>query len=458
VPDVGLTQIFNPQDACELSSTENLDLYIVNMGTDTLSTMDTVVVIYQVDDGTIVNDTLFPHRKVIPGDSIFFSARQKVDLSATGIHEFDISLDYSSDLIASNDQLIRNIEVFGNPTVSLGEDQEVNLKTYELDAGSGFVSYWWQDGSGNQTYTVEYEDQEPDQTYTVFVTDANGCQGTDEVVITFELTDIGIETVLNPVSGCDLTSQEQVIVRIRNYGTTSIFNQRIDLTAIVNGRAPVNGRKTVSTLFNPGDSLVFAFGSNFDLSADGDHTVHVDISLGIDPFTSNDTVDLVISNIENPVIDLGGFNDTLGRNLPHTFDAGADYEFYLWNGVEGDRTFEANAYGWYKLVVTDANGCTGIDSVYLDVYTRLPDIIKFDDLKIYPNPSDDILFIEFENSGYLDIYLEIFDGTGRKILVREFNQADRIHEPVDVSGIPEGVYYLKIRSGNHQSVSKIVIQ
>ncbi|MBL7113690.1 MAG: T9SS type A sorting domain-containing protein [Bacteroidales bacterium] len=457
IPDIGINRITNPANACELSSTENLDLYVHNAGSDTLTTNDTILVTYKVNSGTVVNDTLFVDRTVVPGDSVLYSSTQKVDLSIPDIYNFTITVDYSKDLISSNDNVNQNIEVYGDPAVSLGDDQVVNLKTYLLDAGSGFTSYAWQDGSADQYFTVLYEDQEPDQTYTVTVTDDKGCQDSDDIVVSFGLTDIGIEALMNPLSGCDLTDQERLVVRIRNYGTTAIFNERIDLTARVNNGTTVNGRKTVSTIFNPGDSLDFTFGSNFDFSNDGDHTVHIDVTLSTDPFSSNDSVDLVIINYDNPDINLGGINDTISRNLPYTFDAGADYEAYVWNGVEGERTYEADAYGWYKLEVTDVSGCYGSDLVYLDVFTFLPEILTFEELKIYPNPSDNILFIELKTSEYRDIYIEMFDGMGRKVMIREFKQVYLINEPMDVSDISKGVYYIRIRSGNKQMISKVII-
>jgi len=85
-------------------------------------------------------------------------------------------------------------------------------------------------------------------------------------------------------------------------------------------------------------------------------------------------------------------------------------------------------------------------------------MLTFDDLKIYPNPSDDILYIELNTEEYMDLYFELFDGIGRKLMIKEFSQVNRIFEPIDVSNIPEGVFYIKVRSGNRATVNKIVIQ
>jgi len=208
IPDIGIDRISNPANACILSSTENLDVYVHNVGSDTLTANDTILVTYQINSGTVVNDTLFVDKKVFPGDSVLFTAAENVDLSVVGVYDFIITVDHGEDLIASNDILNQDIEAYGNPEVSLGDDQVATLKTFELDGGMGFASYSWQDGSEDQYFTVLYENQEPDQTYTVNVIDIHGCQGSDDIVVTFELTDIGIEALtsvkLKCLQGCHL--------------------------------------------------------------------------------------------------------------------------------------------------------------------------------------------------------------------------------------------------------------
>ena len=64
--------------------------------------------------------------------------------------------------------------------VNLGEDVTITEpETATLDAGSGFVAYLWSDGSTGQTLTVAETG-----TYSVTTTDVNGCQTTDEIVVT----------------------------------------------------------------------------------------------------------------------------------------------------------------------------------------------------------------------------------------------------------------------------------
>ena len=73
------------------------------------------------------------------------------------------------------------------PTIDLGADTTlICAGTSEtLDAGTGFASYLWNDGSTNQTLSATTAG-----TYTVTGTDANGCTASDSMVIDVLTVDI----------------------------------------------------------------------------------------------------------------------------------------------------------------------------------------------------------------------------------------------------------------------------
>jgi hypothetical protein len=65
------------------------------------------------------------------------------------------------------------------PSVDLGPDVTVvDPQTATLDAGAGFASYLWSDGSTGQTLVADETGS-----YSVTVTDANGCTAFDEVMV-----------------------------------------------------------------------------------------------------------------------------------------------------------------------------------------------------------------------------------------------------------------------------------
>ena len=85
------------------------------------------------------------------------------------------------------------------PVVSLGADTS-SCESFTLDAGAGYASYMWQDGSTNQTFTVDTSSVTAGTPtdVSVMVTDSNGCAGSDTVnVILFApvVVNLGPDTI-----------------------------------------------------------------------------------------------------------------------------------------------------------------------------------------------------------------------------------------------------------------------
>ncbi|MGY8868063.1 MAG: Lcl domain-containing protein, partial [Methylophagaceae bacterium] len=80
-----------------------------------------------------------------------------------------------------------NLTINSSPTINLGADTTlICAGTSEtIDAGTGFASYLWSDGSTSQTLSANLAG-----TYTVTGTDANGCSASDSMVIDVLTVDI----------------------------------------------------------------------------------------------------------------------------------------------------------------------------------------------------------------------------------------------------------------------------
>jgi hypothetical protein len=333
----------------------------------------------------------------------------------------------------------------------------VHSKTYALDAGAGFVSYLWQDGSGDQQYLAAFENQSPDSIYSVTVTDVNGCQASDDIKVTFDFWDIGVSSVGSPETACTLSDHEELRIFVKNYGTHAIVDEDLSVKASVDGGPPITRAQNIAGPLNPGDSVEFLFVSTFNFSGQGDHTIRAYTLYGIDEDLSNDTIEVIVTHLGSPQPELGGTNDSLETTLPLTLDGGTGYVSYLWNGNPGSQTYEATGYGWYTLEVTAPNGCTGQDSLYLFTTVGISDLYLPGHLNVYPVPADQLLHVEYTYSEAVNLFLDIFDSNGRKVLERAYPNLTELMETLDVSGLTNGMYFLRLRSDEQQLTRQIVI-
>jgi gliding motility-associated-like protein len=70
--------------------------------------------------------------------------------------------------------------------------------------------------------------------------------------------------------------------------------------------------------------------------------------------------------ITGPSIYLGN-DTTLCAGRSFVLDAGQAYSSYQWSTGSSSNSIEVNSEGWYKLTVTDNNGCSAFDSLFVAV-------------------------------------------------------------------------------------------
>ncbi len=256
-----------------------------------------------------------------------------------------------------------------------------------IDAGSGFVTYLWQpNGETTQSITVSTAG-----TYVVTVTDANGCENTDEVTLIVGVPPVvdlgsdlagcsGDEFTLDAGAGFETytwnnteTTQEitvsesgtYVVVVADEVGCTgrdtvnvTIFETNLSLgndTTICNGEflSLVAGPNGPDYLWSTNETT-----SSILVSSTDTYSVTVTVS-GTTTCTASD--EIVVTVNEPVVVDLGSNNITCSGN-PLVLDAGADFASYAWSpSGETTQTIEVFNAGLYSVTVTDQFGCEGSD-------------------------------------------------------------------------------------------------
>lgn len=221
-----------------------------------------------------------------------------------------------------------------NNPVYLGEDTVICSTNITLDAGSGYLSYNWQNGSTNQTFTVT-------QPGIYWVSVSDGC-----------------------------------------------------------------GSDTDSLIITPGSV-------NFNLTYNGASVV-------------------------------------CKSSLPFTLQAPAGYASYLWNNGSTASSIYINTLGTYYVTITDANGCSGMDTLYVVSCAGIDGNITTP-IHIYPNPANQYFTVELNNDDVAFIY--VYDAAGKLVFDGRVTNKSIIH----TENFATGVYTTEIRSENSTLRQKLIV-
>jgi hypothetical protein len=108
----------------------------------------------------------------------------------------------------------------------------------------------------------------------------------------------------------------------------------------------------------------------------------------------------------------------------------------------------------YTIIGTNPQGCatTTLLSIYMTTCTGIYDpSYTIENVRIFPNPSNGQFVVELANG--LEKHIEVMDVTGR-IVVDKKTTEDRSN--VNISNLPTGVYYVRLRSNGDAKVFKVI--
>lgn len=274
----------------------------------------------------------------------------------------------------------KSVSVSGLPNVELGSAVTAcEGETRTLNAGGGFSSYAWNTGSSSQSLNVTESG-----TYSVTVTNASGCEASDQVQVTFNnLPDVelggpftactGEAVSLNAGShssyswsngaqtaGIDVRNTGSYSVTVTNtHGCTASDMASVtfhDLPEVELG-GPYTACEGQSVALDAGND-----GTNYEWShGPSGQTVSVNSS-GSYAVTVTNTYDCSASDVAEvtinpvPVVDLGGpYAACDGETV--TLDAGAGHSSYSWSTGGSGQTLGVTESGSFGATVTNSYGC-----------------------------------------------------------------------------------------------------
>lgn len=287
-----------------------------------------------------------------------------------------------------------------------------------LDAGPGYDSYEWQDGSTNQTYMVT-------ETGTYWVQAYLGSNMYADTIY------VGYWPIPDPNLGND---------------TTLCYASAYYLE-------PTTGYLSY-LWFNGSTSPIFL------VTEPG--TYHVDV-MDIHGCMASDTIviDYTTSHVEL------GSDTAICACGPLLLDAGEEFVFYEWQDSSHSQhflvDFETFGLGYFTFTasVVDSIGCESLDSIHVLISECITDIYqtKSNQLRIYPNPANDVVNIDLHGFPDKVNSIEIFNSIGDLELRREgIKTLSNNKIKLGISDLHAGIYYLKIITDKRNYLNKLLIQ
>jgi hypothetical protein len=284
--------------------------------------------------------------------------------------------------------------------------------------GNPPYSYQWSNGSTDSLIV----DLSPD-VYTVTVTDINGCSKTQNVVVEEFICIFLIDLDIVNTSCFDICDGSIGIAH-SGIGPFSYLWNTGDTTAIIQNQCE-------------GDYYVLVF----------DQTNNCSGALGEFTITSPDSLTIQVDEVVN-------LTDTTSSSISVSVNGGTTPYSYLWFGPGGfismDEDLSDIPAGLYSLAVTDANGCfANVNSIEVkDETVGISDPQKLN-VRVYPNPARDQLFIDLADDIQFKVQLYTIEG----IMVNQWHDA----KVLNITEVVPGPYILKITSNEKVFVHRLII-
>jgi hypothetical protein len=238
--DGSLSVILSPATSCSLTDAEDVRVTISNLGAGSISGFQ---VAYRLNTGTPVVESIPGGVTIAPGGKYDFTFAQKLNLAAKQTYTLQAYIILTDDENLDNDTIVTTITHFPDHVTTISNNATICRGESTTLVATGGTQYLWSTGAISASITVS-----PTVTtsYSVLITNANGCQATQNVTITVrESPEISftnepgyINSYVSPLLGAsDALFDFRMIYTDANGNLPASGYPRVELDANANGQA-----------------------------------------------------------------------------------------------------------------------------------------------------------------------------------------------------------------------------
>ena len=160
------------------------------------------------------------------------------------------------------------------------------------------------------------------------------------------------------------------------------------------------------------------------------------------------------------VIDLQTTINQIGFDLQALNTNGIMPYTYLWSTGETSMIITPQVNGQYWVVSSDANGCQS-DTAYFTV-TDIPSSIfdyDSDNINIYPNPTNDIVNIDFKQLDIKNVVIKIINISGDVVLKENISIVNGYYfKKISLNTYAKGAYFIEINTDEEVIKEKVILK
>jgi hypothetical protein len=362
--DIEIAEILSPVESCELTDAEMVSVKLINHGPEAFAEGTEFPFVLEFQGEFLSQDTLVLDQGWAADEELIFQFSPVLNMQNVQSYDFRIFMAHR-DANTANDTIEAVITVHGYPVIGLPAYVTTNAPdTVLLDPGAGHFAYLWQDGATEQVYHVQTLGQ-----HKVDVSNAFGCISTAETQIYPEVIDIAIDSILSPVSVCQASGENKVVVRFVNSGYVVIpADTEVTLSYSLNGGPRIEETVVLDVALEHAAVSEYTFVQAFDAPQGSTNSLEAGIDFEHDEIAENNflTQDFTLNLL--PQLSMGG--NIYSTNPVGTIITPGDiYESYLWQDGSTDSVFvvQTSETATYSVTVSDAFGC--VNTGFVDVVT-----------------------------------------------------------------------------------------